>query len=223
MTTIRPPEYFPRLSYMASVQAAERFILADTFQYSRQLFQNRSKLRTPQGWQWISIPLINGQHGASIQQVQIEWREPWARKHWRSFVYNYSTAPYFDYYAHHFEPLFEQRWNNLGELTCASVEVLHRLLNMESNMIRASSLPEAPSSWQEVLAAVGSHEISLPRETTQPDGPPLPGQDVFNYAEPPYRQNFDGFVPGMSAVDLLFNYGPEASLVLRQGIKQAAE
>jgi hypothetical protein len=35
-------------------------------------------------------------------------------------------------------------------------------------------------------------------------------QHVLRFDEPTYHQNFSGFEAGMSAVDLLFNYGPEA-------------
>ena len=70
MIAIRPPEYFPCLAYAALLLAVDCFVLADTFQYSRQSFQNRTKVRNPQGWQWVSIPLKGGQHGRPICQVE---------------------------------------------------------------------------------------------------------------------------------------------------------
>ena len=36
--------------------------------------------------------------------------------------------------------------------------------------------------------------------------------------EPVRRQNFPGFVGGVSTLDLLFNYGPAAVALLREGI-----
>src|SRR5690606_15157503 len=49
MTAVRPPEYFPRLEYAALLLAAERFVVADTFPFSRQGWQNRTRIRTPEG------------------------------------------------------------------------------------------------------------------------------------------------------------------------------
>ena len=61
---IRPPEYFPRLSHVALMHYATHFVLADTMQYSRQSFQNRTRVRTREGSSWVSVPLKGGQHGS---------------------------------------------------------------------------------------------------------------------------------------------------------------
>lgn len=50
------------------------------------------------------------------------------------------------------------------------------------------------------------------------------GADLFLPAEPPYMQVFDdrfGFRPGCSALDLLFNLGPEAGDYLATAVQQA--
>ena len=110
MLAVRPPEYWPRLSYFALMDRVERFVLADTFQYSRQSFQNRAKLRTPQGWQWISVPLRGGQHGRPVCDVAIEGVPYCMGKHWRAFTFNYHATPFFAYYEDAFRPLFDAEW-----------------------------------------------------------------------------------------------------------------
>lgn len=220
MIAVRPPEYWPRLSYFALMEQVDRFVLADTFQYSRQSFQNRARLRTPGGWQWISVPLRGGQHGRPVAQVVIEGGDYWMGKHWRAFIFNYHTTPFFSYYEAALRPLFDARWERLGDLTGATVEVLHGLLGMRCMLQRASALPGRPSSLPDVLAAAGDAELVVPTEAAGHDTSALPSARVLAYEHPVYHQNFEGFAPGMSVLDLLFNYGPEARHVLRRGLPE---
>ena len=230
---VRPPEYFPRLAYLALMQQAERFVLADTFQYSRQSFQNRARLRTPprprRSWQWISVPLKGGQHGRPICEVEVDSapvpgqaecgqavRADWQRSHWRAFRYNYQTAPFFDHYEAAFCDLFQNPWTSLGALTCASAELLHRLFGLSTTLVRASALPEAPSD----LGTLAGHDhlLLVPEATAEHDRAQVTSVQVLRYQEPVYHQNFEGFEPGLSGVDLLFNYGPSAVEILQSGV-----
>ncbi|PSQ65471.1 MAG: hypothetical protein BRD32_04325, partial [Bacteroidetes bacterium QH_2_64_74] len=123
MIAVQPPEYFPRLRYMALLQHVDHFILANTFPYRRKSFQKRSKLRSPQGWHWITVPVFGNRDGAPLRDVQIKTGERWREKHWRSFLYNYRTTMYFDFFESSFRPFFERSWEHLSRCTCRSVEL----------------------------------------------------------------------------------------------------
>lgn len=216
MLAVLPPEYWPRPAYLALAAAAGRLVVADTLQYSRQSYQNRARLRTPDGWQWISVPLRGGQHGRPARTVEIENRTPWLRKHARSFVYNYRTAPYYDFYEPRLAPVLETSWAHLGALTARTVELCVALLELDVEVVRASALPGAPADVPAILAAAGADARLVPADhPPAEDGVP---ERRFRHAMPPYRQNFDGWVPGLSALDVLFNHGPAArGLILAAG------
>lgn len=196
----------------------DRFVVADTFQYSRQSFQNRTKLRTPQGWQWISVPLRGGQHGRPVCDVMIEGDDYWMRKHWRAFAFNYRTTPYFPFYEEGLRALLERPWRTLGDLTCATIDHLHHLLGLTTPLVRASEVASCPATLEEVLASVPGDALLAPEEAAPHDAVLVPDVGVFRYDHPAYRQNFEGFEPGMSVLDLLFNYGPQARALLREGV-----
>ncbi|NBC17782.1 MAG: hypothetical protein GVY18_10755 [Bacteroidetes bacterium] len=211
---VRPPEYWPRLAYMALVQAVDCVVLADTFQYSRQSFQNRARLRNPQGWQWISIPLKGGQHGTGIDEVRLRHHLPWQRTHRRALLYNYRTAPYYPYVEDRLHAVLEREWTHLGTLTCKTVEVLADALGLSTRIRHASALPGAPTSIPEVLAVLGPSTLIVPEPVADIDAEHAERSRVFQFDHPSYRQNFEGFEPGMSALDLLLNYGPESAGML---------
>ena len=216
---VRPPEYFPGLPYMALLQAADRFVLGDTFEYSRRSYQNRARLRTPQGAQWITVPVRQGQTHCSLTEVAIDNREHWQSRHWRAMQYDYRSTPYFELFEPQLAPFFERDWHRLGPCACASVELLADLGDLPGSLTRASERDDAPEALSEVLGAYGEDVtlLSLP-ETASHDAKRLKGTDwdvrVLTFDSPHYRQNFEGFEPNLSFADLLFGYGPEARIML---------
>lgn len=222
MIAVRPPEYFPRLKYMALVQHVECFVLADTFPYRRHAFHDRSKLRGAQGWHWIDIPVFGQPEGAHLCTVDIETGGRWQEKHWRSFMYDYRTTMYFEYYEDTFRPFFEEPWESLAACTCRSVELQAELFGLKTEIIRASTLPGPPESVAEIGREVGSEPLVMPVEDTASFEAEDLAVEGFAYDHPTYRQNFEGFEPGMTAADLAFNYGREAPRILAGGVETSA-
>lgn len=212
---VHPPEYFPRLGYMALVQHVDHFVLADTFPYRRKSFQDRSKLRNAQGGHWITIPIFGQRDGAPIREVEIKTEGRWREKHWRSFLYDYRTTMYFEYYEPAFRPFFEQTWTRLARCTGRSVELLAELLGLQTTISRASALDPPRSSVNGVVEAINADQLVVSEQDGSEEVPVAVRS--MSYDHPTYRQNFEGFEPGMSAADLVFNYGREAPRILADG------
>lgn len=218
MIAIQPPEYFPPLAYTALLQHVEHFVLADTFRFRRKTFQNRSKLRNAQGAHWITIPLFGHPEGARLHTIDIETGGRWREKHWRSFMYDYRTTMYFEFYVEVFRPFFEEEWTNLAECTCRSVELQAEIFGIRTPLTRASELNGAPSTIADIVEAVGADTLVVPKADAVPTVEAV-AVEVFSYEHPTYHQNFDGFESGVTAMDLAFNYGREAPRLLAGGVE----
>ena len=218
MVAVRPPEYFPGLAYAALMAHAVQFVMADTFQYSRQSFQNRTRVRNSQGGQWVTVPLKGGQHGRPQLTTRIRQVAAWRKRHWKAFLYNYSRTPFFAHYEAAMADFFASEYTHLAEITCASVMLTHRLLSLRSKLVRASALAGQPTTMQSVLRSFPENTVLLPSSSACIDRPLVPGARILRYTHPTYRQAFEGFEPGMTVLDLLFNYGPESLAVLQSGI-----
>jgi len=193
MHTIRPPEYFPALPFWALVLKCDRVILADTIQYSRQSFQNRARLKTPDGWQWITIPLKGGQRGRPIAEVEIDNTVPWRGKHLRALQYNYRSTPYFEAFEDRFEMFFERDWQTLGSLSVGSIRLVCEILEIREPFVQSEGGRPAENS----------------RELILDSDRPVEGAKTLQFESQTYRQNFEGFEPGLSILDALFNLGFE--------------
>ena len=213
-----PPEYFPSLVFFAQMAAVDRFVVDDGLQYSRQSFQNRARLRTPDGIQWITVPLTGGQFGRSIADTEIDHSQNWVTRHLKALRFNYGSAPFYGHYLPALEEILRRDSARLGELTRALVACLHAQLRLTSRLVFTSE-PHAGAGAErrvfDLTAGPESARIRLVRTSMSADDGDADRTEILNFTCPEYRQNFPGFAPDLSVLDLLFNLGPDAAHILR--------
>ena len=98
--------YIPWKGYFDLINMVDEFILYDDMQYTRRDWRNRNKIKTPQGLQWLTIPVeIKGKFFQKIKDTRITDKK-WNIKHWRTISQNYSKSKYFKDYKDIFEELY---------------------------------------------------------------------------------------------------------------------
>jgi hypothetical protein len=213
------PEYFPGLATAALVAAADVAVLADTTRYVRQSGQNRARLRTPDGVQWITIPVGHGQHGRRIAEMEIRENEPWRRAHLKALQFNYGATPYFEHYFMRIEALLSMPAASLADVTVASTRLLAELMGARPRWVRSSELPGSPGDLAAILGVLDSGRLVLTGDVVVPGGAAPSGTDRFRFRAPEYRQRFPGFRPGCSVLDMLLMHGPETRHMLLSGVE----
>ena len=211
---VRPPEYFPRLAYVALFGLVDCFVIADTFPYSRQSYQNRCRIRTAQasGTTWLSIPLEGSVTGKSPIEIRTDPSTRWRNNHWKSIQHHLGSAPFFDHFAPEVHAILESSGTVLADITSKTSVWLAQAIFPQAKILRASEVAGPNSSLQEILITLGASSLVTLSESEQSDrrvaeqlGIEL---QVVDYQEQPRRQNFPGFVAGCSTLDLLLNHGP---------------
>src|SRR3954468_9169244 len=87
--------YIPWKGYFDLIASVDEFILYDDRQFTRRDWRNRNRIKTPQGAQWLTIPVeANGRSTQRIDETVISDPD-WRRHHWKTFVHNYAAAPFF--------------------------------------------------------------------------------------------------------------------------------
>ena len=56
IVAIHQPQYLPWLGYFDKIDQADVFCFLDDVQYKKNEYQNRNRIKTPQGWQWLTVP-----------------------------------------------------------------------------------------------------------------------------------------------------------------------
>lgn len=94
--------YIPWKGYFDMIAAVDEFILYDDMQYTRRDWRNRNQIKTPQGVQWLTVPVqVKGKYHQKIRDTEIDGSD-WA------LAQNYRRAPHFEEVAAAFEPSIRQ-------------------------------------------------------------------------------------------------------------------
>ncbi len=220
MIAVRPPEFAPRLEYAALLLAADRFVLADTFAFSRQGGHNRTRIGTGQGPQWLTVPRRHGGVGVPMTAVEVV-DDGWRRRHLAALRAAYGRAAFYEHVAPEWAAVLETR-GSLADVAAASVRFAARWLRSPAEIVRASDLPGAPDTLAAVLAqAEGDTLLTLPESAERDAEVARPAVAVLRFTERERRQSHDGWSPGLGVLDLLMAHGPAAADVLRAGIDGA--
>lgn len=214
--------YIPWKGYFDLINAADEFVLYDDVQYTKNDWRNRNKIQTPQGPQWLTIPVkTSGNFGDTIKDVNVSTQK-WRKKHWKSLVQNYGKAPFFAEYKDRFETLFlDSHEARLSGINAVFIREICKMLGIETT-IHWSMDFQMPEDRVERLIflneALGcDHYLSGPAARAYMDqrlhefddkGIKVSFVDYTGYPE--YTQLHSPFVHAVSALDLIFTQGPDA-------------
>ncbi len=223
---IHQPQYLPWLGYLDKVDSADLFILLDTVQYKKHEWQNRNRIRTKDGWQWLTVPIID-RFPERIDQVEINPSSDWQRKHCQALRLHYGKSPGWESLGPELIALLERPWARLAELNCAALDLLCRHLGITTPRVLASSLSAREEPTDRLIdlchAVGGSTYLAgqggvdyMDLDRFRASGIRLEAQA---YQHPTFPQRYHPFVSHLSVVDLLLNCGPQSLEIIRSGRK----
>jgi len=225
IVSVHQPQYLPWLGYFDKIDRADVFVLLDNVQYKKNEWQNRNRIKTPQGPQWLTVPVLY-KFPQLISEVGINDRERWQHRQRQALLSNYRKAPHWPLLEPFFAEIFSRSWETIAELNIHVVRELTTLLGMTTPLHVASELPPSPDDPDERLIAITRHfggNVYLAgsggRNYMDLAKYGDAGVEVIfqEYRHPVYPQLWGDFEPFMSVVDLIYNRGLEALEIIRRG------
>ena len=226
---IAQPTYLPWLGYFDLLDQVDTFVLLDTVQFEKQSWQQRNRIKTPTGLQWLTVPVVfRGRLGQHILDVEIREPDFW-RDHLRAIELNYRRAPFFDKYYPSLNELMRSTSSGLrlADLTVGLLRWLAKMLGIATPVVRSSELTVSGKRTQllaEVCSLLGASTYISPLGSADYLLNELPilterGVDVVfqHYEHPAYRQLFPPFEAHASVLDVLFNEGENSLPIIRSG------
>ncbi|HVF67611.1 MAG TPA: WbqC family protein [Pyrinomonadaceae bacterium] len=216
LVAIHQPEHMPWLGFFEKLLRADVFVLLDDVQFSKGDFQNRNRVKGRDGAQWLTVPVAH-RFGQRINEVETAGGA-WRAKHWKTLRSCYARAAHFGEFAGAFEEFYARPWARLSELNVEAIRVLARAFGVEKRFVFSSALDAVGQKSELVLnicKAVGATRYYSGRAgSTYLDADAFGRASVEivvqEFEHPVYEQVFmkeQGFVPNLSALDLLFNRG----------------
>jgi hypothetical protein len=212
--------YIPWKGYFDMIAAVDEFILYDDMQYTRRDWRNRNQIKTPQGVQWLTVPVqVKGKYHQKIRETEIDGTD-WANAHWKALVQNYGRSAHFAEVAAWLAPLYEQAaYTHLSQLNRRLIEAVCAYLGIRTVISNSWDYTFAEGRTERLcdlcVQAGGTEYVSGPaardyiqEEVFTDSGVKLTWFDYGGYPE--YPQLWGGFTHGVTILDLLFNCGKDA-------------
>jgi hypothetical protein len=212
--------YIPWKGYFDMLAAVDEFILFDDMQFTRRDWRNRNQIKTPQGLQWLTVPvLVKGKYHQKIRETEVDGAD-WASAHWKALLQNYRRAPHFPEIAEWLEPLYlENNFTHIYQLNRYFIEAICNYLSIETHITNSWDYSLLDGKTERLadlcLQAGGTEYISGPAAKDYIDekvfsdlGIKLTWLDYAGY--PNYPQLWGEFNHGVTILDLLFNCGKDS-------------
>jgi hypothetical protein len=225
---IHQPHYAPWLGYFAKWAAADLFVFLDTVQYVKNGWQNRNRIKTPEGPRWLTVP-VRARLGTLIRDVIVDTSQPWGARHFAMLENAYGAAPWWVRHRDDLEAFYWSDWDRLSPVAVSSARWLADKLGIATPTRLASEMALPDDAQGDATARLVALCRSVGADTY------LAGQngalymDVAQFAKagitvqtqqyehPVYAQEHGEFVPFLSALDLLLSHGDEALGILSGG------
>jgi hypothetical protein len=216
--------YIPWKGYFDLIASVDEFIVFDDAQFTKNDWRNRNKIKTPQGLQWLTVP-VGQAISRRIRDVTLD--AGWQERHWKTLRANYGRAAHFAAIAAWLAPVYlEETHKSLSSLNRRLIEAICSFLDIGTRL---------SDSWDYVLAdgkserlvslcvqAGASQYVSGPaaKDYLQTDAFSVHGIEVewFDYSGyPEYPQLWGRFEHQVSILDLLFVCGKDTRRHMKLG------
>jgi hypothetical protein len=228
IVAIHQPHFLPWLGYLHRMASVDLFVLLDHVQFERRNYQNRTAVRINGEARWLTVPVVQRSQKERILEKRVDNRldgaKGWAQTSAATLRHAYGRAPFFAEYGPAFEALFARRWERLIDIDQAGLDLLREAYGIATPLARSSELGVEGARGDLILAicrAVGARTLLVGMGGSRGylDAAAFARAGIqialHDWNHPHYPQGASGaFIPGLSAIDLLFNCGARSREVL---------
>lgn len=213
--------YIPWKGYFDIINMADEFVLYDEMQFTKRDWRNRNIIKTANGTQWLTIPVITkGKFEQRIMDTEV-LSPAWTNEHWRALQCNYAKAEYFDRYAKEVQELYrkcsEEKY--LSRINFIFLKGICDVLQIETKFSWSTDYKLGKGKTEKLvnicMQADADEYISGPAASDYIDNKKFESKNIVltymdysGYQE--YPQLYGEFEHRVTMLDLLFHTGENA-------------
>ncbi len=213
MTTvsINQPCYLSWLGAFDRIKKSDIHIILDHVHMSGE--ENRNKIRTPNGFQVLTVPLKKATN-IPICDLEIAEDRHWQRKHSQTIRQNYARSLNANKHMPFFMDLYDHEHHKLTDVIYPMMNYIMEQWDIKTTLVKSTDMitrgSKSDLNLNLCLEAGAKVYLSGPYGRTYLDEKKFNDHGIeiqyHDYASmhPTYKQAWDGFEPNMSAIDALF-------------------
>lgn len=202
MKSILLPTYFPSLLFWKIILKNNFFWMKNSY-YKKQTLRNRMFIHGANGKLMLSIPI---RHSGINQKrfyddISIDSSSDWKKNHFKSIKIAYQSSPYFEFYEEDLKNFYQVETSNLYNFNLKSVELVLKWLEMGTNNRTIDFNIEIYKQSKNVKE--------------------IDNREIKKKSNIKYIQTFEdknGFIDGLSILDMIFNCGPKTKDYIKAGL-----
>jgi len=241
---INQPYYLPYIGFFERMKACDYFVINPFAPLNAvKSFHRRVKIiqqhpEAEQNFLYLTECLSLRMDGVVFNEISLN-NQFWKRqeKHAKTIYNTYRRSPFFDYLRDLLDLLIDRDPKDLGSYDTKLIKFLAMKLGIKSHIvdankdkrllkIRSRELPEGFKNKGTYTSYVVCKALKAQLHLVGQNGPLWLDEELLNFHKidtlyqrikfKPYRQfpKRSVFIPGLSIIDLIFNYGPGATKIL---------
>jgi len=215
---IHQPDFIPYIGFFHRLLSADEFIILDHVRISKRGWVHRDKIKTANGEQWITVPVKKIDQQPVIVEAEIDYNGRYD-KILRIIQSCYGSAAFYGEIYPALDEIMSRRPRLLIDLNLDLLMKMMAWLDITVPITRSSILGIQTAKLQmnvDLVEAVnGNAYIAGLGSKSYHDDAPFKEADIViawhEFNHPVYPQLYDGFIPYLSSIDMLFNCGIEKS------------
>lgn len=211
--------YLPWRGYFDFIDDVDLFIFYDDVQYTKGDWRNRNLIKTPQGKQWLTVPVKNRSSRQLIKDVSIDYTQDWISYQINRFNVCYKIAPFYSDAISFLEILKQNKIDSISELNRILITEICKYLDITTPLeLSWNYSPQGSNNTTRIIDILQKIEADV--YLSGPSADAYLDKSLFienniqleykSYVYDPYPQLWGSFIGDVTILDLIANCGPEA-------------
>ncbi len=194
------PTYFPNIETFQHLMKAENIIFEVQDYYQKQTYRTRCNIYSANGLLSMNIPIKHQKMERQYtKEVKIENEFPWQKNHFKTLQNAYRSSPFFEYYEDDIQKIYQSQEIYLIDFLFKTLELSYKLL-------------QTPLAYSKT-EVYHKHYVDIEDIRYLLEAKVATKKEFSVYAQ--VFESKHGFLANLSILDLLFNEGPQARVLLK--------
>ncbi len=210
--------FLPWRGYFDLIDDVDLFVFYDDVQFTRRDWRNRNKFKLAQGSSWFTVPVLYSERGACIDEIEIDYKQPWIKKLMSLLNHNYGKTRFGVKYISELKNILAEKPKTLSGLNVTLTHWIMNILEINTQTILSRELLAEGSKTERLVSILkkveATHYLSGPSAKNYIDknlflqSSTSLSFKTYDYGE--YDQLFPPFDGAVSIFDLLCAEGKNA-------------